>query len=287
MYRRNVLDEADALAAEASGREPRAHVPPADGSWLLRDHLGARCEDRVETPFDSVDGMVVGEDVGPLPADGVEDAARGTSASGRRHRGVAPADAATSGYVRDMADVTVFVDRAVQGDLPEICVVDGVDTDDTLTLRREVGGGARLGVAWLLALAGPPGWIALLVMASLRSGRAELLTVRLPFCEAASARLQAAKRQMLVGWCLLAAAVIAGLALAVVDTRVGYAAVGSVAVVAAGTAGLLSMARGLSRTADLTVRIELDASRRWVSIRSVHPRFARAADSTGIVHGTP
>jgi hypothetical protein len=31
------------------------------------------------------------------------------------------------GYVWEMADVTVFVDRAVQGDLPGVCVIDGVD----------------------------------------------------------------------------------------------------------------------------------------------------------------
>lgn len=176
--------------------------------------------------------------------------------------------------------MTVFVDRVVRGELPGICVIDGVDTDDTFTLRREVGGGARLGVAWLLVLAGPPGWIGLLVMALLRSGRAELLTVRLPFSEAAYSRLQAAKRQALVGWCLLAAAAIAGLVVAVAEMRVGFAALASVVVIAAGASGLLELARGMSRTSDLTVGIELDASRRWVNVRSVHPRFADATHAT-------
>jgi len=48
-----------------------------------------------------------------------------------------------------VAELTVFVDDAVLGHLPAVCVKDGVRTDDRLTLTQEVAGGsgAGLGVA--------------------------------------------------------------------------------------------------------------------------------------------
>ncbi len=72
----------------------------------------------------------------------------------------------------------VFVDDAVQGDLPEVCVIDGVATSDHLRLSQEVGARAGLGVAWLLLLAGPLGWVGLLVLSIARSGRGEVLIIR-------------------------------------------------------------------------------------------------------------
>jgi len=51
--------------------------------------------------------------------------------------------------------VTVFVDDAVRGALPKVCVRDGTPTADALRRREDVGDRAGLGVAWLLLLAGP------------------------------------------------------------------------------------------------------------------------------------
>ena len=51
--------------------------------------------------------------------------------------------------------------------------------------------------------------------------------------------------------------------------------------------GTVEIARGAWRIGRLTVRVELDASRRWVTLRSVHPRFAAAANQTDAVHATP
>jgi hypothetical protein len=86
---------------------------------------------------------------------------------------------------------------------------------------------------------------------------------------------------------LLAAAVLAGVVTAVADMPVGIMALAATVVAAAGAAGVLEVARGISRTAGLTVGIELDASRRWVTVRSVHPRFAAAAELTGTHRPSP
>jgi hypothetical protein len=191
-------------------------------------------------------------------------------------------------YGLEMADVTVFVDRAVQGDLPGVCVIDGVDTADVLTVRRDVGDGTRLGVAWLLVLAGPLGWIGLFVIAAFRSGRAEVLTVQLPYSAAAYARLRAARRQQLVGWSLVTATAVAVLVVASANPWVPATAVVIAAAIALAVCGLVVIARSAWRRGRVTVGVELDASRRWVTLRSVHPRFAAATtNSTDIPLPTP
>jgi len=186
-----------------------------------------------------------------------------------------------------MADVTVFVDRAVQGHLPSVCVIDGVDTADSLAVRQEIGSGAQLGVAWLLLLAGPLGWLGLLVIASYRSGRAEVLTVRLPYSAAAYAQLQAARRQRRIGWGLVAAGVVGGLVVAVAGMWTAFATLVIGAAVTAGTWGLVEVVRSAWRLRRLTVGVELDASRRWVTLRSVHPQFAVATNPTDVIRPTP
>ena len=93
-----------------------------------------------------------------------------------------------------MASVTVFVDDAVRGDLPPVCSRDGVPTRDSLGRNEEIGNRAGLGIAWLLLLAGPLGWLGLILISASRSGRAEQLHVRLPMCEAAYQRMRGARR---------------------------------------------------------------------------------------------
>jgi hypothetical protein len=39
-----------------------------------------------------------------------------------------------------LANVTVFVDDAVLGKLPDVCVIDGIATADKLTFRQQVSG---------------------------------------------------------------------------------------------------------------------------------------------------
>ena len=177
-----------------------------------------------------------------------------------------------------MADVRVFVDDAVLGRLPGTCVKEGVATTDRLLLRTPVGDGARLGALWLLLFAGPLGWIAFFVLSSSRSARAEVLSVELPFSAPAFARVSAARRSQRrgtllaglgVGLFLLGAITAAGL----YDPRSAVLAVCAVGLVIVGL--VTSVLGGRAHRAAL-VGVELDASRRWVTISGVHHAFAAA-----------
>ena len=167
-----------------------------------------------------------------------------------------------------MAQVTVFVDDAVLGRLPPICVKGGLPTDDTLTLRARIGDASRLGVAWLLVLAGPLGWLGLAILAATRR-QTETLTVKLPLSEAAYRQLQQAKqafRPLIVTMTVLVVAFLF--------------AVGHHNPLLMGTFGfgiLLAAAvwvRAFIQVRERSVTVDLDASRRWVTLGRVHPGFA-------------
>jgi hypothetical protein len=173
-----------------------------------------------------------------------------------------------------MAAVTVFVDDAVLGRLPPICVKDGVATTDRLTLAQDVGGGAGLGVAWLLMLAGPLGWLGLVVLSFTRRG-SDYLTVTLPYSELAYERVRratAARRRAALILAGASVATVLSLLLRTTDSRL--LAVG-LAVVAGGA--LIEVIVGSFHLHRLAVPVVLDASRRWVTLYGVHPRFADAA----------
>ena len=61
------------------------------------------------------------------------------------------------------------------------------------TVAQDVSGRTGLGVAWLLVLAGPLGWIGLLIIAATRQN-SDVLTVTLPYSEGAHLRLRRAQR---------------------------------------------------------------------------------------------
>jgi hypothetical protein len=169
-----------------------------------------------------------------------------------------------------VATVTVFVDDAVLGRLPSVCVKDGIWTNDRLTLSQDVGGRAGLGVAWLLVLAGPLGWIGLLLIAATRQNN-EALTVTLPFSEAAHLRLSKAQRaRSQAMWVTLAAFVAAFVSLLfrTIDFRLLALAL---AVVVAGA--LIKAVIETFAVNKAGVRLSLDASRRWVTLSGVHPDF--------------
>ncbi|HJV08304.1 MAG TPA: hypothetical protein VJ653_01425, partial [Acidimicrobiales bacterium] len=77
--------------------------------------------------------------------------------------------------------MSVFVDDAIRGDLPQVCVKTGEPADLVIRMQQPVGGMPAL--AWLLVLLGPPGWVALFVIGLLTTGR-EYITVRVPQTEA-------------------------------------------------------------------------------------------------------
>ena len=91
-----------------------------------------------------------------------------------------------------MASATVFVDDAVLGQLPPVCAKSGVATSDRLIMTVPVGGSEGFGIAWLLVLAGPIGWLGLFIYSIVR--RVETLTVKLPYCDAAYDELKRARR---------------------------------------------------------------------------------------------
>lgn len=170
----------------------------------------------------------------------------------------------------------VFVDDAVRGTLPAICAKDGVPTTSSLTLRTELGDRAGMGVAWLLLFAGPIGWLALILISSSRGGRREVLTVELPLSERAYDRRRSA--QTAQNLCLTAAvggavAVILALAAAGDDLLGRAALLVGIAVTVAGVIGLLVNERRVRRE---RVIVDLDASRRWVTLGGVHPGFVTA-----------
>lgn len=183
-----------------------------------------------------------------------------------------------------LATATVFVDDAVTGRLPPVCVVDGVPATDQISVNHVVGGGG-LGIAWLLVLAGPLGWLGLLVIAAFRAD-GELLTIQLPVSDAARSRIRHGRRaRRRVAAVLMSAVVLAfGLAYAggrladrqdlpgaATDLRILALALGAVAVAAA--VRLTALALTARRR---TIAVSLDASRRWVVLRGVHPAFAAA-----------
>jgi hypothetical protein len=171
-----------------------------------------------------------------------------------------------------MAEVTVFVDDAVRGRLPGICVKDGTGTNDRLTFRQDMGSRNGLGVIWLLILAGPLGWIGLFVISAMHQGGT--LTVTLPFSEAAHDRLTHATRVRRQAGLVLVGALAGSLLSLFLRTTDGKLLAVGLACVA--VAALVKVVVESSRLLRLTVPLDLDASRRWVTLSKVHPNFVEA-----------
>ncbi len=173
-----------------------------------------------------------------------------------------------------MADVVVSVDDAVRGTLPGICVKEGVPTESTLKLNRNVGSGAGLGVAWLLILFGPLGWFGLLIAAFVRSP-ADRLGVRVPFSASSYGRLVYARRMLRI-W-----VTVTGFLSFLAIVLLAFHNPGAEALaVVAGVFSLVSLWMLLMASRRLSyarVGIMLDGTRRWLTISGAHPEFADAA----------
>jgi hypothetical protein len=175
--------------------------------------------------------------------------------------------------------VTVFVDDAVLGRLPPICVKTGVPTEDRIIQRIEVGGGG-LGAAWLLLFFGPIGFAVIVVLA-FTSRTGEEVRVQLPMSEWAYQRLRAARRADRWATVGLAVAVIAAL-LAITVPWNGAPASGLLlaCLVAGGVcAAVAGKVTAYQRLKSASVELGLDGSRRWVSMWRVHPTFVAAVNS--------
>ncbi len=163
-----------------------------------------------------------------------------------------------------MASVTVFVDDAVRGDLPPVCVETGAPA--TTIVSTDVWVGRGLGLLWLLVLAGPLGWLVLLFLAVGHAGQ-EKLIVKLPYSDAVLPkrdRLRAVRAGGVALTFVCVAAFVAGV------LGLGWLWVG-LAVVCL-TVSLVAHMRLYWGS----VEVSLDGSRRWVRLAYVHPAFADA-----------
>lgn len=157
-----------------------------------------------------------------------------------------------------MARVTVFVDSVVRGDLPMVCAKTGEPAVSKALVRSTT---RSPGLAWLLVFFGPPGWVALAVILWIGG---EQLEGRVPMSQEAWDRICRRTR----GAWIAAGAAVACLVLAV---ALQFPGLGVLAVAALVVAVVSTIGTNLA-----TVELSLDASRRWVTISSVHPDFAAA-----------
>ena len=172
-----------------------------------------------------------------------------------------------------MAEVTVFVDNAVLGRLPDICAKDSVPATGRFRIVEEIGRSNRLGVLWLLLFAGPLGWIVMLALAGRDQG--ERLAVELPYSDAAYARYTAGRRLRNGAG---AVGAFGGLGLLYLTLLAGLGLAGFVLTLAAVVGAIVAAMVGEYRMGQASVGVALDGSRRWVTLRGVHPLFVAACE---------
>jgi hypothetical protein len=178
------------------------------------------------------------------------------------------------------AETTVFVDDAVLGRLPGICVKSGVEAIDRLSITVPVGGSNGFGVAWLLVLAGPIGWIGLVVYGMVR--KVEVLTVRLPYCDAAC--LQHVRDRRTKRHAGLACVVTCSLALLAAISHTFTPDVAAAALAVVGFALLAIYIERVLHVRGCSVGVTLDGSRRWVTLSRVCDTFADAVKESQAAH---
>jgi hypothetical protein len=166
-----------------------------------------------------------------------------------------------------VAEVTVFIDDAVLGEFPPLCIKEGVPTTDRLNWREPVN---RLGLAWFLLLFGPLGWLCLWLFASW-GGQ---VSAKVPFCEYAYRRLKVAQRMLTIWMTFAVVSYLLALAAVAVHTRVSFAVAAALGAGALGATVKAVLENWRLRS--LGIRLRLDGSRRWVTISGVHPAFAEA-----------
>jgi hypothetical protein len=164
-----------------------------------------------------------------------------------------------------MAAVSVFVDDAVRGRLPLVCAKTGEPADLVIRVQHPVGGGAP-SFAWLLLFLGPPGWLAFFLVTILGAGR-EYLTVRIPETDASYHREKQLEHFRLAALVAAVAVPVAGFVLSGTMPRLWLTAGAAFLVAAVALHGLV---------ARQNIGISLDASRRWVTLHGVHPKFVQA-----------
>ena len=180
-----------------------------------------------------------------------------------------------------MAEVTVFVDDAVRGRLPDICAKSGVPARGRLRITEEIGRSNRLGILWLLLFLGPPGWIIFLFLGSSSAG--EHLDVDVPFSDAAYERFTSARRLKNTA---LVAGSLGGIFLLFLTAWAGLGLSGFVLAAGVIVVAFVGAIVGEFQLGRASVGVRLDASRRWVTLRGVHPTFVSACAEQERQHTT-
>lgn len=133
----------------------------------------------------------------------------------------------------------------------------------------------------MLLLIGPVGWAVLLFLALFTPDRSERLRVEVPWTADTEARVQGLRRRRRIAYAIAA---VAGLAIALsiflaAGPGAGAAMIMQVVRLSLVLTTVAALAVGLvaeRRLGHEAVRVELDASRRWVTLGNVHPGFAQA-----------
>lgn len=167
-------------------------------------------------------------------------------------------------YLGLMAAVTVFVDDAVRGDFPRVCARSGQPTDQIVIFRRQMGGISP--AMLLLVFLGPVGWVVLVGFALF--SRTETLTVRLPYAPQAWRLDRRLRGASLTVGVIGVAALVASFGFVPLGQGTGWLATGLAALA-------IAAAIEIGRRFD-DPRLDLDASRRWVTLTNVHPAFVEA-----------
>ncbi|HEX4433956.1 MAG TPA: hypothetical protein VH012_03945 [Acidimicrobiales bacterium] len=171
-----------------------------------------------------------------------------------------------------MASAMVFVDDAVLGHLPPVCAKTGAETPDRLVMTVPVGRDEGLGIAWLLLLAGPIGWLGLFLYAISR--RDETLTVKLPYSDAAYHDLARARRDRRNAG--IATIVLPVMALIVLIPQSYFARAAAAALVVVAIGSFCVYIAETIHVRRAAVRVDLDASRRWVTLSRISDPLAEA-----------
>jgi hypothetical protein len=179
-----------------------------------------------------------------------------------------------------MATATVFVDDAVLGRLPPVCAKTGVETADHLVMTVPVGGSDGFGLAWLLVLAGPIGWLGLFIYGVVR--RVETLTVRLPYCDEAYLELSNARRARRNAGLASSVLFVVAVLFLIPHTYPAWVAAGGFAVIGLGM--LVAYIAETFRIRRAAVGVDLDGSRRWVTLSRVSDAFAESVKRSRSEH---
>lgn len=181
----------------------------------------------------------------------------------------------------DSTAVRVFVDDAVQGRLPSVCARTGRRSDGWLTMDAVVGRSRSMSttaIVLLILFGGPLGWIVVLLFSP--GQPTDRLQVELPWTVDTQAEVVALRQRRRLAW-MASVAAVAGAVVLVITTAggAGWTMSGRVVLVTLVVGAIGAAAVALATEWQIgrrTVGVDLDASRRWVTLTNVHPNFARA-----------